>query len=510
MKLYPYQQQFVDQVASNPDRRFWLLGDGLGLGKTAQALVAGQAPTMLIVCPKATLGSWERECRTWLRQHPQLLTKAGDKPAADIVIVPWSMVSRLRHGLRKRNWGTLIIDEVHFAKNPDAQRTLAVLGKWFSNSRRPGLVDSAKRVFCLTGTPVPNRPNELRSVIGAMSLFHHSPFTLSARDRRKWGDRYCAGHMEDVYVRGGGRRRVYNDSGASRLTELSNQLYQHGMVRRTKAEVLTELPPVRKHVMPLLGSDLPPYPLAWGEALRGSLSGKCALPSFEDTSAYRLALGKAKVPGVADCAIEFCAEDPDSGLLVFAHHQAVAEGICSCLVQAGVSTVCIHGGTNATARAGRMAAFADGRAQVLVATLGTMGTGVDGLQKRADTCLVAELPWVPAELDQAIGRLHRIGQTGSVLARILVASPSMDDHIIDILLEKESVTECILSSRKPEEEERKVDHDGDNRETDGAGDEGRGGGRADGRSQGADVRNPRRRQRGRLSRSQRERVICCA
>lgn len=455
-RLRPFQQSFVQRYRSDPDRRFWILGDEMGLGKTCQALKAAQdSPSILVVCPKVTVGSWVREFRTWLGVEPHVLPSAhlGKRH----VIVPWSMVAKLAPALRKIKWHTVIVDEVHFAKNPAAKRTRAVLGDWRTIEQRiPGLVDSASRVLCLTGTPIPNRPAELRPVIGAMSRFCHDEFTHRARHRWTWGAHYCAGKLTVVHARTKAghhvERRVYDDSGASRLDELGAELRAHGLVRRTKEEVLPELPPIQKQVVPI-DSELIPFPVQWGERLRMAILGKGSMPPFEQTSAYRLELGLSKVPAAVDHVVEICAEAPDKQLVVFCHHQEVAEQIRDRLLYQNVIADVIHGARSKADRASALAWF-DRGGQVLVATIGTMGTGVDGLQHRTDTCVVAELPWVPAELDQAIGRLHRIGQRGSVLAQVLVAPDSMDDCIVDILLDKEHVAYTVLDKEKEHGEGR--------------------------------------------------------
>ena len=448
-RLYPYQQEFVNRVRSEPRRWFWILGDEMGLGKTAQALeVTRGMANVLIICPEPTLGSWSRECERWLSRAPHLLTNADSLPARGVNIAPWSMVAKLALRLRNVLWNAVVVDECHWAKNPDAKRTRAVFGSWgvqTNHVRRPGIIDSADKVLCLTGTPVPNRPRELRSVIGAMSLRYHTEFTDRARTAVKWGSRYCNGHLADIHTTFSGVRRIYDDSGSSNLSELNRYLQDHGMVRRTKADVLPDLPPLRMQVVPIMSADVPSMPVEWGEQVVAAILGKGTIPPFDQISEYRLQLALAKVPAVVEYTREILDETYGESLVVFCHHREVAEKISDSLCKDGVVSGCIYGSTPVRIRNEYVTAFRKRKVRVLVTTIGTMGTGIDGLQEVADTCVVAELPWVPAQLQQAIGRLHRIGQQSCVLAHLLVAPDTMDAYIVDTLLAKTSVIDQILT-----------------------------------------------------------------
>ena len=68
----------------------------------------------------------------------------------------------------------------------------------------------------------------------------------------------------------------------------------------------------------------------------------------------------------------------------------------------------------------------------------------------AQDILMAELPWTPADADQVIARLHRIGQEGSVLATWLLCEGTIDYEIYDLLQAKRAVVDAVTDGREVE------------------------------------------------------------
>lgn len=124
---------------------------------------------------------------------------------------------------------SVILDELHYCKNQKSIRTKASIE----------CVQGAKRIIGLTGTPICNRPNELvgpLTILGAISSFGGA---------LKFLFRYC--NPKKVSI--GKGRTAWDFSGSSRLDELQNLLRQRFMIRRLKADVLTELPAKRRQVI---------------------------------------------------------------------------------------------------------------------------------------------------------------------------------------------------------------------------------------------------------------------
>lgn len=93
-------------------------------------------------------------------------------------------------------------------------------------------------------------------------------------------------------------------------------------------------------------------------------------------------------------------------------------------------------------------AFLDGRTNLLIMSL-RAGAGLDGLQARCRTAVFGELDWAPGVHDQCIGRLHRDGQDGSVLAYYLVAESGSDPVVAEVLQLKRSQSVPINTPDAP-------------------------------------------------------------
>jgi len=159
----------------------WLLQQGsgllafdMGLGKTATALVAADAP-ILVVCRKALKENWVRETAQWRPDLTSVRIETGGKKReeatlgaadhADVVVVNYDILKRYIERFSRRGFKTLIVDESHYIKNFRlGPRKDKKTGRW---STVPTGSDRAiavwqvaqpiERRFCLTGTPMDNK-----------------------------------------------------------------------------------------------------------------------------------------------------------------------------------------------------------------------------------------------------------------------------------------------------------------------------------------------------------------
>jgi SNF2 family DNA or RNA helicase len=391
LQLMPYQQAGVEALLDHPAL---LLADDMGLGKTPQAIAAARGCCVVVICPKAVAFNWRREVARWAGADAAIIvgTEAGEVPSATWLIVPYSIIKERHPDLPDPT--TLIIDECHFLKNPKAKRTKAVvkLGK------------RAKRIYALTGTPMPNRTRELQPILDLLGCYWAKGL--------KFLKRYC-----DPTKIWDGRKWKWIHEGSSHTRELAELLRDSVMMRRTKAQVLRDLPIKRREKAYL---DPTTY--------KGPLAEAGELPEFEDLSAVRAEQALAK----ADQVAEYLAEAGDPPALVFCHHKEVAEALAQAL-----GCAYVHGGLTAAEQDARIQAFVKSGLYI-VGTIGTLGTGVDGLQHRSHVAYFAELDWTPGNLDQAEDRLCRFGQTQPVRIIHLLMPGTLDDHIIDTLTAKQA------------------------------------------------------------------------
>lgn len=437
LQYLPFQKAGIAYATA---RSGTLIADEMGLGKTVQAIgVINDTPALqnaLIVCPASLKLNWERELRCWLvRPLSVAIAKGAALPATNIVITNYEMVARQRSQIDARTWDLAIFDESHYLKNPKTARTIAALGRRDKYGTWETAPIKAARYLFLTGTPVLNRPVELWPLLRTLD-----PAGLG-RSYGKYTERYCDRHQ--------GAHGV-DVSGASNLDELQARLRSTCMVRRLKADVLQELPPKRRQLV-LLPVDSPEAAAALAREQRVSQNTHYDADASALTSTDALALAEiaaarhetalAKVPA----AIEFVREVADSvgKAVVFTHHVDVAARIASAF---GDHAVLYTGETPPAERQAAVDRFqTDPACTLFVGTIGAAGVGIT--LTAASHVIMAELEWTPALVSQAEDRTHRIGQRNCVSVYHLVYDGSIDQRMVELLLQKQAVIDAALDNQ---------------------------------------------------------------
>jgi SWI/SNF-related matrix-associated actin-dependent regulator 1 of chromatin subfamily A len=448
MDLYLHQRVGADWLAA---RKHAILADEQGLGKTATALCAADragAARALVLCPTAVAHNWLREARTWspTRCGQLLLTgKAKLDPVATLVVTTHGLLTRqpMRSQLSSARWDALIVDESHAFKNERAMRTRALFGSAIARAAGKGLIEAAQRVWLLTGTPMPNDPTELWPALRALA-----PERIMAASPSGWRRpaswlqfrrQFCALQPNPWAPDG------FKIVGARNTVDLRTRLTGF-MLRRRKKDHL-DLPPLRWGTTELTVTTLPAELRAMedraAQALAEGRSVEQVLAGLRDENAlptWRRLCGEAKV----DAAVELLGGELDEGALtsvvVFAHHREVVRRLAAGLAKHGAVT--ITGDTAPAARQRAVDTFQAGEARVCVAQLQAGGVGIT-LTAAQDVVFV-ESDWVPGTMRQAADRCHRIGQEGSVLARVLALAGSIDGMIAATVARKAAMIDEVI------------------------------------------------------------------
>jgi len=445
------------------DREAALIADEMGLGKTIQAIGLINADPSIrsacIVCPLLVKLNWRNELKKWMVRDLRIgLATAKEWPDdADIVIVHPNVLWKWREQIRGRTWDLLAIDEAHLFKNPHAQRTVALFGgKTSTGERMKGSV-AARRRLCLSGTPIPNRPVEMYPILHWLD-----PKTWS--NWEAYVTRYCGGY------RG---RYGWDVSGATNLKELQQQLRSTIMIRRLKADVLTELPAKRRQIVTIDPDDLEngtavlareQDELADLEAKR--MLAELSVETAKDDEAYKAAVAElrsvvdaefaaisklrhstalAKVPAVVEHVTELL--EHAGKITVWAHHHDVIDALVDGLKDFGV--VVITGDTPPEERETAVQRFQnDSDVRVFVGSITAAGVGIT--LTAASVAVFAELDWVPGNVSQAEDRCHRIGQHDSVLVQHIVLDESIDAKLAQTLVAKQEIAESALDRKAGE------------------------------------------------------------
>jgi len=443
LAYFPYQ---LEGIYFALEHEGTLLADEMGVGKTIQAIgVINADPTIqsvLIVCPAVMRLVWKRELGHWLSRPCTIGVVGIDQNVADkkIIICNYDRLSTrwLQARLAGHLWDLAILDESHFCKSPAARRT------------RLATSIQAKRRMALSGTPLLNHPTELLPILTWLD-----PLTWPKSKWFEFGQRHGGAIFNGF---------AWQYTGATNLDELSGKLRSTVMIRRTKAEVLPDLPAKFRAIVELEQEDdiaqLVNAELRAFERFEAAIErAEPGDPGDNDyTRAVKelkpvwskerdnLAIARretaiAKVPYVLTFVSEALAAASNK-IVLWCHHRAVAFELAKGL--AAFNPVLMLGGMPPLDRQKAIDKFqADPRVRVFVGGITAAGIGIS--LTAASHCVFAELSWVPAEISQAEDRLHRIGAKDNVLVQHLVMSGSLDAIMARRLLKKQAITDAVLA-----------------------------------------------------------------
>lgn len=459
----PFQKAGIEYSLGKRDV---LIGDEMGLGKTIQAIgiinFNPKVERVLVICPASLKINWSRELEKWLVKKYTIGIANKEFPNTNIVVVNYDILKKHHDSLRSVAWDVAIIDECHYLKNPKAQRTAEVLGKWHRQEEKKITAIPARKKIFLTGTPIVNRPIELWPI-----LKYSMPESLG-RNWKYYVLRYCDGYQS---------RYGWDVSGASNLEELQEKLRENLMVRRLKADVLTELPAKRRQIieLPINGyrDQIKKEKAAWERKEKAIEELQLAVElakASEDPKEYEQAVLKLKegarlafteiasvrhetalikVPSVVEHILG-CLEEEDK-LVVFAYHRDVIAEIKQSLEEAGVQCVVLTGDTPQEKRQQAVDGFQNNsKVRVFIGNILAAGVGIT--LTASSHVVFTELDWVPGNVSQAEDRTHRIGQRNSVLVQHLVIDESIDAKMAQALVDKQRVIDEALDKEQEEKD----------------------------------------------------------
>lgn len=442
--LLPYQRAGV-AYASNARRTF--IADEMGLGKTLQAIATLEyvwdSYPVVVVCPPTLVLNWKAEYARWLPdKRVSVVPNRKDFPeknSYDVVVVGYSNISHWEKELKGHQ--SYVFDESHYCKTPTAARTKSAV-KIARTAPKEGIV------LCLTGTPVTNRPAEYASqleILGKLKDFGGL-----------WGfyRRYC-GAFQDSFGQ-------WNISGHSHLDELNDRLRGNCYIRRTKDQVLKELPPVIHNPIIVEGTSagMKEYHKAERDIIKylqdrareialelgqsphsAAVIAKIKAESNEHLvrlSVLRRLSARAKMPAIEEWVQAHI--DEGKKVVIAGHHREVVDELArrfgGLKIQGGMSVQEVeehkHKFQNLSAE----------EAPVIVLSIQAAKTG-HTLTASQDVLFV-ELPWTPADVDQTYSRCHRLGQQGSVTATYMLASKTIDEEIYSLIERKRGVVNSAV------------------------------------------------------------------
>lgn len=460
LDLMVHQSEFVESVRAG--HRSFLLADEPGLGKTAQALIAAEtagAFPLLVVVPNVVKTNWLREVHQWLpKRRPTVVHGDGVELNAfsDVFIVNYDILDRHVGWLSKFDFRGMVVDEAHFIKNKESQRSKhvqAVARTIRARLQHPLLI-------ALTGTPLINQIEDFRMIWQYLGWID---------DKKPLGE--LMAKLEETGL-------TPADPGffpAARKAVISM-----GIVRRRKQDVAKDIPARRIADIPIeLDTEAARSILEAEKALISRLLERYdrviaargdADASVIDRDLVRLVcaseieetkqdetgdnvftlvrkIGSAKAVMAADYTAQLARNV--GKVVFFAKHIDVLNQAEKHFASVGVKTTSIRGDQSTSARQDAIDAFTnDDDVQVIVCSLLAAGVGVN--LQAASNVVLAELSWTSAEQTQAIDRVHRIGQELPVTAWRIVAAQTVDQRIAELIDQKSGLSARALDGQESE------------------------------------------------------------
>lgn len=425
--LRPYQVDFIKFAAIRHGRV--ALGDDMGTGKTVQSLawmVYAKADPALIVVNAPTKLQWMSAYYRWVGSvpgvHPRVGVLRGRSPymleKGVSYIINWDILSDWEQRLSGMGFKLLIGDEVQAIGNPKSQRAKSFMR----------LSKVIPHVIGMSGTPAMSKPAQFWPLLNIMEPGKFGNYY-------KYLNRYCQPKHNGFSVQ-------YN--GASHVEEL-HALLVSCMLRRTKDQVMKDLPPKVMEVVPLEVDTAAMEQYRQQEAQAFNDQGVSDKEMRERVAGLLRTAYALKEPALMRWVLDFL----DSGrkLLLFAWHRDVVDLIYMALKD--YSPAKIYGGMSTQEREDMRQRFiGDPSCRVMVANIQSGGVGIDGFQEVCSDVAFAEFSHTPNYHRQAEDRLHRSGQHNSVTSYYLVAPDTVDMDAVEVLDDRAKMLDGVLDGKE--------------------------------------------------------------
>ncbi len=404
-----------------------LIADEMGLGKTIQALgilIKSQSFPAIIVCPKSLKYKWASECsfiegKTFEVVDNKTNFNNIDK---DIYIINYENVKKYIDIIdSKKEIKALIFDESHYLKNSKTKRSKSCMQ----------LTQNKDYIIELSGSPVLNRPNELINQIEIINRLEEFG------GYQNFIDKYCINEKEMRMQKYRKQKDYYNETliekeEAPNYEELAEKLRSSFYIRREKKEILKDLPPKFRTIIPV--------------EINNKMEYKSLLKDYKeenDLKRKKNLLEKLKqiaCKGKFDSITERINSHIENKekVIVFAYHKKMQEDLLREFPNA-LKIVSEQSEFERNKNAERFQEEDD--KYIIICSISVAYYGFD--LYKASQVLFAEMDWVPLINIQAEDRAHRIGQKDSVNVWYMVAKDTIEEQIVKVNKEKMETIEKI-------------------------------------------------------------------
>lgn len=461
MKLFDHQKTGVEFLKK---KKRAILADEMGLGKTLQAIraVEDSRAKTLVVCPASLKINWQREIQNACPDDDVFIINGRKIDDTEIqsrwIVINYDIIANHKEWLIPMiEQGTIenvILDEAHYIKGRSirAKATLEI-------------TKGAERIFCLTGTPLLNRPIELWNLLVAIK----HPMTEVKAARTQYSKVFCGGYLRVIPPTMWRKYpiRFWDESGATNLGRLRKSLMGY-MVRRKKSSVLN-LP---AKVIDIVEVKMTPkqrreYDNAWDSYIEylkmnppENLKSIIATRQLVEVQKLKQVCSKMKVDKIISDAQN--AIEQGEKVIVFTQYvdtlERIKAGMKKIKFDFGkteygkpklelIKVVILSGATKQPDRQKAVDAFQENdRVKVFVANIKAGGVGITLTE--ASVVMFADMDWTPEIHSQAEDRAHRIGQNRMVNVHYYVTQDTIEMDIIELLAKKKQMVSEVIDGTK--------------------------------------------------------------
>ncbi len=419
-----HQKESIQKLVEN---KKFILADDMGLGKTTSTIIAALetgVKKILIICPATLKINWKREIENY-SQRPIFIAEGKNfSTEHDFVIINYDIIKNF-HDVKKKDeskileskFDLVIVDEAHYIKNAQAQRTKLI----------NDIVKNIDRLWLLTGTPMTSRPIDYFNLLSLVD----SPV---AKNWMAYVIRYCSGYQFKV-----GAKKVWNVMGSSNLEELRDRT-SGTILRRLKEDVL-DLPD--KIISPVyLRLKSKEYENLMGEYYEWYRSNpeesKSLTVQFTKLTKVRQVIANEKISQTIELAENII--EQGKKVIIFCNF---TESLNSIVSHFGKSAVKVDGSMSKVERQNSVDRFQeDEKVKVFVGNIKAAGVGIT--LTAGEAVIMNDLSFLPSDHSQAEDRAYRIGQKNNVLVYYPLFENTIEGLIYDILIAKKHVIATVM------------------------------------------------------------------
>ena len=419
-----HQKEAIQKLVEN---KKYILADDMGLGKTTSTIIAALesgAKKILIICPATLKINWKREIENYSDRTIYIAEGKHFSTEHDFVIINYDILKNFHDSKKKddsqilaSNFDLVVIDEAHYIKNAQAQRTKLI----------NDIVKKVDRLWLLTGTPMTSRPIDYYNLLSLVD----SPV---AKNWMAYVIRYCSGYQFKV-----GPRKVWNVMGSSNLEELRERT-SNTITRRLKEDVL-DLPD--KIITPVyLRLKSKDYEKLMGEYYnwyeKNRDESKSLTVQFTKLTKVRQVVANEKISQTIELAENIL--EQGKKVIIFCNF---TDSLNQIVQHFGKSAVKVDVSMTKQDRQFSVDQFQENeKIKVFVGNIKAAGVGLT--LTAAEAVIMNDLSFLPSDHAQAEDRAYRFGQKNNVLVYYPIFENTIEGVIYDILNNKKQVIATVM------------------------------------------------------------------